>query len=455
MAVIALLGAGAVGLGFVSAAQGPRLTSAEINIQGTTTRSGQRLVLTANQSLAHLDPGSVEVTPAADFEVSAEGGSVTVRFTDLLRYDTEYTVRIDPAVGLYTGASSELAYRFATPDSDVHSLLRNTGTRADGSDAPDQILRHRVSGESVNEAVFEAPRIQQYAVVDDTIAAVVIEDSSPSLVLAYGPAGSTTARIDTGGASTVRDLRGAPSSDLLGYVINGGADPGGRSYNNALFVYDFTDSSAVPTEIRGIGGAPLPVIDWYFVPGTTSVLVQGIDLQLYLIDSLDVASVEPLGQHLQLEGFVPGTVEAVVSDPSGDSLIDLLSGDVTPLELPQADIDPLLYPGKRSVLSDRSFIRVYDEVDFSTTPSSVSSSIWITDRTWTRELYRPSAESSRIGDFCVSPNAEFLAVEVTSEGVPDDYDLILGYSNTTTYFVDIADGVVAGGMAGFLPDWCG
>jgi hypothetical protein len=79
----------------------------------------------------------------------------------------------------------------------------------------------------------------------------------------------------------------------------------------------------------------------------------------------------------------------------------------------------------------------------------------LTDPDGSRELFRTSSAGSRVRNFCLSPNGEFLAVEVISgEGIPDDYPAESGFSATSIYFVRVDDGTSNRGVNGFLPNWC-
>jgi hypothetical protein len=92
-------------LGMANTMQGPRLASAEINGQGAISRAGQRLVLHANQPVAHVDPAQIAITPAVPFTTTTSGSDVTVILDEMLRYDVEYSVTVG-AKSLYSGASS-------------------------------------------------------------------------------------------------------------------------------------------------------------------------------------------------------------------------------------------------------------------------------------------------------------------------------------------------------------
>ena len=205
--------------------------------------------------------------------------------------------------------------------------------------------------------------------------------------------------------------------------------------------------------MTGFAQKPLAVMDWMFVPGTTSVVVQDEDLQLYLIDGLEGGDPTPLGGHAEMRGFIPGTLKLVVADPESGSVIDLSAGTTTTLNLPVPEGVPDYYPGKLELLSADSFVLLNSTY----APGAPSASVLVlTDPDGSRELFRTTSAGSRVRNFCLSPNGEFLAVEVISgEGVPDDYPADSGFSATSIYFVRVDDGTSNRGVNGFLPNWCG
>ena len=83
------------GLGFANALQAPRLNSAEINTQALTTRDGQRVVLNINQPLSDSSPVRVSVSPDALTEVAVDENAVTIRFPEMLDYNTDYTITVE------------------------------------------------------------------------------------------------------------------------------------------------------------------------------------------------------------------------------------------------------------------------------------------------------------------------------------------------------------------------
>jgi hypothetical protein len=445
LTVVAVLAVAAAGLGLASVAQGPRLSSAAFNVGAAVERAGQRLVLKADQPLAPVEARDVTIDPAAPIELTADGAQLTVRFTGMLRYATEYriTVRVRSAA---TGAEGRLEYRFATPDVDTFSLVRHDP----GTDGTDRVVRHSLSGDTADVTVLEAPHVQEYAPIGETIAAVVLDDrDAPSLVLVT-PDGMTTP-VSVPSARGIRGLRVATSGDLLGYIVEGEGVTGATT----LYLLDLSDGSWVPIEVRGPGDTALTPLDWTFVPGTTSLVMQAADQQLYLVDPVAGTEATPLGQHTELRGFLPGTLRLVVADPDGGAIVDLTDGTTTALELPLAEAPPGLYPGAFVLTSPASYVELYND-PMGYADVGARSILYAVDADGTRELFRPATATSRIGAVCLSPNGQYLAVEVVPGGAtPDNYPNAPGWSGTTIYYVDAASGATSRGVTGMAADWCG
>ena len=454
IAVLALL---SVGLGAAAVLRGPTIDSASINLPAVIARDGQKLVLHADQSLAPITPDQVSVSPAAPVDVTASGPDVTLAFSGLLDYATTYHVRVDGVVGADTGLSGSLDYSFDTPDVPVYTLLRQGGAAARDPGRPeDQVLRSGIAAgpDATSEVVFEAPHILQYAVTDVALAAIVADDQG-NTSLEVVPDGGSAVTVPTPSGARLQNLRSSPTSRLFGFTVSGGADAAGTPYQDAVFVFDPLSASGRADPVAGFGGAPLPLVDWRFVPGTSSLVGQGSDQQLYLVDPLKGGEPTPLGRHTQMRGFLPGGVQLVVADGEGESTIDLSTGAVTALPVFVPVVDPKYYPKKIVVQAGGVTIRQYDDVDYSSDSPVAASVIALADAAGTRELYRSTTAGSRVRDFCVSPNGQYLAVEVVPAGALNDGYALPGYSDMSTYFVDIASGATTRGVAGFLPDWCG
>jgi hypothetical protein len=456
--LILVLALVATGLGVINAVQGPRLSFGEVNPQALITRAAQRLILHANQPLAAVSADKLTIFPTATVGVSTDDNAVTLQFATSLNYHTEYSVSVDVR-SASTGIEGKLEFSFTTPDIDVYSLLRDTENSEsvqDNSDQdnPDQVLRHSLAGANSNSVVFEAPKIQEYARLIDRIAVVTLdEENAPTLMLTQ-PSQLPTTVVDTANASIIRQLRSDDSGTIFGYVLGGGQETA-EGPSSRLFLYDLTNGTGLPEEITGFAGRPLTVMNWMFVPGTTSIVVQADDQQLYLIEAAAREAPTPLGQHMEMRGFIPNTLQLVVADPLSGSLIDLASGTTTVLDLPEPELLADRYPGKLVLLDESRFIELFTLIGTDAAGGQGGSELVINGTNGTITLFSTALTGGTIRNYCLSPNGEYLAVEVTSaEGRPDYYPSVSGFSATTVVFVRLGDGSSSRSVSGFMPDWC-
>jgi hypothetical protein len=437
--VIVALTVATLALAALGAVRGPAIRDASVNTAAAVERSGQRLVIDTDQPIEPVVDADVRVTPEAPVTVASDGSRITVRFDSVLRYADEYTVEVD-ARGTATGAASTLRHTFTTDDALVYSLLR--------ADGEDQILRASVAGTHSTEPVVSADHIQEYAVARDILVYVTTDQAGiPSLQLRV-PDDPQSYEMPLPDAGGMRALQAATSELLVGFLTDDGSAEG------VLHIVDLEDASWTPRPIRDAAGDDLVLRDWLWVPGTTSVVMQTADRELLLVDVLGDTAPQLLGTHTELRGFLPGTVKLVVADPTAGTIIDLATGQIEALDLPPIDIDPDLYPVGFLLTSSTSSIEAFTDL---LGPADAPRSVVVrVDPSGTHELYRPASASARVGEICLSPNGQYVAVEVIPAGSPSDNDpYVPGWEGTTTYFVDAVTGDTSRGLPGMHSSWCG
>ena len=451
IAVLVLLVAGLAAANF---SQGPRLASAEINLDASVARGNPRLLLTANEPLAEVAAGQVTVSPATEVSTSVTDRALTVQFAGILRYNTVYTVTVTDVASTTQDATSTLEYEFTTPDVDIFALQRDSRLDA-GAKRADTVRRTTLQGRGDGDIVFSAPRIQQYVALEEHLAAVTLaEDDAASLeVISFS--GGENVQVPVPGVGVIENLVASPSKYLIAYTFTSAPEADGRRFDRTPFVYDLTEDSGLPFEVTGVDGLPMTVMDLGFVPDSTSLVVHNAGQTLFLIDMLGDAVLTPLGEHDEMRGFVPGTRALVVADPDQGSTIDLTDGTVTTLDLAPSLLDDSAYPGKLVLLNEQGrYARLF--LQETTDINRLASLIAVTDAADSDVAFTPASESSRVRDFCVSPNGQYLAVEtIPASGLGDDYPTLPGFSGMTTALIDLDRGTSSRSVSGFLPDWCG
>ena len=452
IAVLVLLVAGLAAANF---SQGPRLASAEINLDAAVSRGNPRLLLTANLPLAEVAAGQVAVSPATEVSTSVNDRALTVEFAGILRYNTVYTVTVTDVAGTSQSATSTLEYEFTTPDVDIFALQRERRLNDSGVKLPDTVRRTTLLGRGDGDVVFSAPRIQQYVALESHLAAVTLGDDDAATLEVVSFAGGDNVQVPLPGAGTIENLRASPSKYLIAYTFTSAPDAQGRRYDRTPFVYDLTEYSGLPVEVTGVDDLPMTVMDLVFVPDSTALVVQNAELSMFLVDMLGDAVLTPLGQHAELRDFVPGTRALVVADPNQGSTIDLADGAVTTLDLAPSLLDESAYPGKVVLLNEQGrYARLF--LQATTDINQLTSLIAVTDPDDSSVAFAPASESSSVRDFCVSPNGQYLAVEtIPATGLADEYPTLAAFSGMTTTLVDLDRGTSSRSVSGFLPDWCG
>jgi hypothetical protein len=441
---LGILALATVALGIAGAFRAPHLADASVAAASALERPGQRLVLQADQAIEPVEGSDVRIVPDIPVEVSSDERAITIRFTGTLRALTEYSVTVGVS-GSATGVDGSLEYRFTTPDLDVAVLVRDL-------DGADEVRGRAVSGDEA-DTLFSADRIQEFALLPDGVAAIVLDQTGVDGRLVIAPTGEQiTQEIGLPGPGRLQQLRASDTTDRIGVLFTSTDAADARLAQ--LLLFDRLDASGIARPVTGLDGEPISVLDWRFVPGTPYLVVQAFDQSMLLIDTTNAdAAPVPLGEHAEMRGFLPGTLRLVVADPLSGGTIDLATGDTAPLELPDDELDEFSYPGKIVVIADEAYVEVASRpapgegfvLDYEVlrvTPDGVE------------VLFDPDA-GIPIRDICLAPNAQYLAVELQDpEGEPDNYPNVSGRTLSTTYFVDLETGQANRAIAGFASSWC-
>ncbi|WP_437770438.1 hypothetical protein [Arthrobacter sp. KNU40] len=360
----------------------------------------------------------------------------------------------------HPNSTSALARSSATADFALYTLQRETGTDTVGKKKPDTIRGTSLTGSDESTVIVSAPRIQEYAALPSALAVVTLNDDNTSSLEIASLAGGAPTLVQLPKPGTIEKLHVAGSNHLIGFTFTSSQLK--DQYRKTLFVYDINDPSGAPRAVQGING-PVSAADWHFVPGTATLVAQTDDQSMFLIDPLSTGKVSPLGTHDGILGFVPGTNELAVADPEPRkgldptrySTINLATGTPTPLTLADG-VRPkdLTTTVGKPVILDRSgqYLQVVTKHD----AGNESSVISLADKNGSRQLYQPAPAWSSIMDVCISPAADYLAIETTAPPYAgDEYPVRPELSPMRTDLVNLKTGTVLKEVAGFLPSWCG
>lgn len=435
-------------LGFAGAQRGPELVSTTLSVDRLVAAGGQPLVLQGRQPLEDVTAGQVTVSPAADFTVETSNAQIVLRFTRPLAYSTDYVVTIADVRSRHTHVPSQWSYSFTTPGYAVYSLV----SRGPGSfGADDEVVRTEPGGDPV--PALATPGIEGYTVVAGTVVAIVREsDTETRLVASAGPqAGLTT--LETPQGTAIGLLEGSAEQRVVGYTLVGAAAEDERFYDNALFLQDMTDLTRPAREVTRPDRSELRVVDWSFVPGTRSLVLQDDEGQFFLTGLEAGSALTPLGSHDQLLGFLPGTTTLVVLKGTDEVMLDLALGKSTPLP-PAADGGGTnVAAGKRTMISPTSWVQQVDDIAYTDDAAIVTSRLVHTHDGESETVATIPPDLGRLLDTGVSGNGQYAWTEILDVMAPAD-DLTSGATdNAVTVIIDLATGEPLFSVPGGAPLW--
>ena len=445
---LVLFVAGFAGLNYL---QGPKLSSGTVDAGRVVAQGGQQLRLFANQSIRTVAKKHVSVNPAVPFTVSTSGAVIAVQFTDRLRYGTKYSVRVSDVANAFQPRVSTFDYTFTTAPAEIYYLDRADPATGAGQD--DSIIRTGLSGNE-RTVVYSAPRIQQFVVFAQAIAVTTLADDGTSSLSLVGLSSKLVEQIPLPGAGAIDELQGESNAGLLGFVFTSAGPAASREFNSVLMRIDLSGAHTV-APVPDLAGTPLKALGWGFLGGSTSIIAQGEDQTVLLIDASKSAPPVPLGQYTELGRSSPDGKTIVVSDVFGKIAYSLADGTKT--RIPSLPIAGASTYGGDVVLLGKDMARVQQVAVFdSATGGKFQSYLVYESGTTARILYQTKDDAGSIEGFSISPNGQFVAVNVIPDyanSVSDGYPVDAQSTSLSTVFIDIASGAIVRSVEGFDESW--
>ncbi len=430
-------------LGAVSLVQGPRLSSVDVNEAQAIDTSGSRVILTANQSLAAIDPEQVTVEPAVPFTVDAAGRNVGIRFTVPLDDSTTYTVKVAGVSSSGGGPSADLSTTFHTPASTIFLLQRGSG------DEDDKIFSTDLTGES-GVPVFTHPRISDFRATPELLV-VAVEDAGGegSRLLVMRRDGSGQRELELPGDGYISSVQVSDRGGLVGYSYSDRelTDTTGRA---SVLVTQPLSGNGEPRIVQ-VAGEDASVADWQFVPDSSSLLFIDFDGALAVEDPTGDAGVQSMGLAASILGINRGTYTAIVElNDASYVQLDLTTGETTPLEASDPDYGPAttIVP-----LPDGTLRHVVQRTE-SGMPTG-QAVIRVDDDGKATPIAEVSGTDA-ILQVCASPSGQYAAITIAPDLPSNDYDDLLLPLPTTlhTQLIDLSDGSTMVTLEGFDVSWC-
>lgn len=424
--------------------QGPKLSEAQVDPGLAIAQSGQQLRLFANQQVAEVDPANVIITPAAPFTVTTSGDLIVVQFESRLHYDTRYVVAVGGVTSISGGTAATLQFAFDTGFRPVLVLDRS----AEGDD--EVVSTSLIGGE--RGVVYSAPRIQSFVSLGQSLVIVTALDDGTSEISLVSLVNGTEERLPLPEPGTIGNLDLLPNTSTVGFTFTSVGAESLRTFDDTLFTIDLEASRALEPVV-GLDGAPLTVLAWHPMPQGANLIAQARDQSVFLITPGDPAATVPLGSYTALGRVTSDGTRMSVTDPFGAMVVSL--DDLGEERVAPSPVDgEVAYGGDLHVLADGT--RVQQVAILDTATGRFSTLLVHDNGVESRILLRTVDDEGSIEGFIVSPNDQFVAVEVlprvagsSTDGNPVDPRPL----SMTTVFVEISTGSVVGTVQGFSPRW--
>ncbi|WP_104081808.1 hypothetical protein [Cryobacterium sp. Y11] len=457
----------------VNLISGPRLVSVDVDTTAVVSAANQRLVLEANRQLVDVTRDQVSIAPSTNFQLTTSGNSVVISFPQPLAYNTDYAVSVRGVTGAAVERQSTLSTKFSTAEPSLYYLSRAVPATGADSRGADRILRTTV-GSTETTVAFEFANIQEFVPMGSELAVVAARSDLGSVDLASAlyrvGADGAAEELNLPGTGLVQDLQAAPGQSLLGFRFTSAADAPGPHYENVLFTLDLRTNAS--TAVPGLSGNPLSVTTWGFMTGRADIVAQQYDSTLLLINPLDQSGGNPLenepefqppvplGQFANLTAFAPDGVRIIAADRNGQYVLDLSQGTESAI-VPQSVEGTTRYTAQLRFLAggdgetdaDRYVQRI---AEFAPETGSVRQFLSLVAGGEARTVYAPASASETIVGFELSPNDQYLAVQIVpnrNTELSDGYPVNAQAVDATTVFVNIATGEVRRSVLGFDATW--
>ena len=431
-ALIVVLVVACSGLAALTLGQGPRMARADIDTDSVVQLAQQRLLMHSNEALAEVDAEQVSVSPSVPLAVATDGSTLSITFDQRLMYDTDYVVSVSGVTSPFQNATSTFDYAFTTGSPPVYYL--QPGAPDASGRADDAIVRTTVAG-TARDVVYSAPGIQDFAVVGSSLAVSATADDGTSQLVLIVPGQKAAETLPLPGRGTITQLGSSVKQAMLGLRFTS-EDPA-AGYSNTLLLFDLLAKHTSFTLPGTVIGQPLAVDQWRFIPDST--LVETVaDGVLSIYDSaLQQGAV--IGDYDGLGEVAPAGTQSVIGSAGSAQALDLLSGQVSPLEVALPDgATALGLPVLGADGSSTVTVAALDDAGGGSRQVVVRS-----DASGAAVVFDTGSQDAQIVSVTQSPNAQYLAIAVSAGP----------QTEVITSLVDRSSGAVVRTLAGLRVTW--
>lgn len=395
--------------GVTTIVEGPRLRSSTIDVVGATQTGGATLTLRSDRALDPLDESAIRIEPEASFSLQQTDLDVVLTFDHPVRSGTEYRITVDNVQPRGIGASSTWTTTFQTPVKDILFLR--------GPEAQTELVRMTLPS-SEPEVLYRAPGIVGFTPVG-VVYAVHRVWQDESILELVDPMTGGADRIALAPGDRIVSLASAPWGTSLIVTLDTEVD--GRAERSVMAVLDAV-GSRTPEIVRGIDGEPLRALKVVVSPVSGQVVALLRDRTIVVYEPLTKLTI-PLGSAVELWGFDATGDRIVFVDSLGTLALGVNTREEIRIPAGRLEGFPLLHEVTTLSSEGHSVQRVVlPSLDDG--PSFVLVTQADDEGVHTRLLGSTSTPNS-VGSLQLSPDGQFLAVEVSSIASP------LGYAGLT------------------------
>lgn len=440
VAVFALISSAALA-GY--ALQGPRLREATVDVVRAVTQPQTLLRLEADRPLDPTANYLVEIVPDIPHQVRVDGLSLAIVFDRALRYDTAYEVRVSGVREEGGFAQSTWLHEFVTPVSNMWFLDRDiTGV--------DRILRVS-TGSEPPQVIYEAPGIALFTPIGSVIVVVTEDDAGRTGMQLVEPVTRRAETILLPQNADVIDLFAPASGTRVFFSIRSRGD--NPTYDRTLFSFD-TAGSRTPAVVSDLSGRAIRATKAFAIPGDDRLVVWVDDVSVEQVNVTTGLVLPIMTEAQELWGVSTDGRSIVAVDLGGTVAINI--DDLSEQRLPVGSIG-----GRQAFEGDTHLTASGFSVAKLAIPNQSGTEFTSLLATVAADgsvsvLYRTPGDEGSIGRFQVSPNDQYVAVEVvpnTATQLSDGRQVAPRDRNVTTVVIDIDRGLVVRSVEGFWPVW--
>ena len=441
--VVGLVGLSAVFL-LLGNSQGPKVSDAQFDEASIVHRPDQQLRLFLNQPVEDASTARVTVAPAGAATSTSNAEVVSVQFDAPLFYDTEYTVRVDDLRAVGRRATSSVEHSFTTASPSLMYL--------DRGDDVDEIVRTGLTG-SERDIVFSATNIISFDVTGQALVVATASDDGTSALQVISLADGADEEIRLPEPGVISHLAAADVGSIIAFTLApvGEEVAVGVTPAHPVFAMDLERGRTL-TALGDLGAGPLLATEWLFVPNSPSVVVLGAEGAAFMLDTAPEAVPLPVGRFVTIQAISQDGTTIVGEDAAGIILSDLATGEQRRLEPSLVDGTPA-YVGGLAIDWKGDIV---EKTALQTESGVFTIAMAVDNGSEARAIYQPPSIGDSIDAFHLSPNGQYVAIELIPDGTADDLDgnpTNPRPAATTTVIINSATGATSRSFEGFNLVW--